>query len=58
VVLEGEVPQPDTLGPEQVIRPGQLDLGAASRGVAHSEEATGPYTGQLQRMQLWVAQRD
>jgi redox-sensitive bicupin YhaK (pirin superfamily) len=55
-LLEGEVLHRDSLGSEQVIRPGQLNLMTAGHGVAHSEEATGAYRGQLQGVQLWVAQ--
>jgi redox-sensitive bicupin YhaK (pirin superfamily) len=53
---EGEVLHRDNLGSEQVIRPGQLNLMTAGHGVAHSEEATGAYRGQLHGVQLWVAQ--
>jgi redox-sensitive bicupin YhaK (pirin superfamily) len=55
-LLEGEVLHRDSLGSEQVIRPGQLNLMTAGHGVAHSEEATGAYAGQLHGVQLWVAQ--
>jgi redox-sensitive bicupin YhaK (pirin superfamily) len=52
----GEVLHRDSLGSEQVIRPGQLNLMTAGHGVAHSEEATGSYAGELHGVQLWVAQ--
>jgi redox-sensitive bicupin YhaK (pirin superfamily) len=55
-LIEGEILHRDSLGSEQVIRPGQLNLMTASHGVAHSEEATGAYRGQLHGVQLWVAQ--
>ena len=55
-LLVGEVLHRDSLGTEQVIRPGQLNLMTAGRGVAHSEEATGGYRGVLHGVQLWVAQ--
>jgi redox-sensitive bicupin YhaK (pirin superfamily) len=55
-LLEGEVLHRDSLGTEQVIRPGQLNLMTAGQGVAHSEEATGRYRGPLHGVQLWVAQ--
>jgi quercetin 2,3-dioxygenase len=55
-LLEGEVLHRDSLGSEQVIRPGQLNLMTAGAGVAHSEEATGAYRGRLRGVQLWVAQ--
>ena len=52
----GEILHRDSLGSEQVIRPGQLNLMTAGIGVAHSEEATGAYAGELHGIQLWVAQ--
>src|SRR5690348_5400393 len=55
-LLEGEVLHRDSLGSEQIIRPGQLNLMTAGAGVAHSEEATGAYRGRLHGVQLWVAQ--
>lgn len=55
-LVEGEVLHRDSLGSEQVIRPGQLNLMTAGRGVSHSEEATGRYRGGLEGIQLWVAQ--
>ncbi len=57
-LLEGESLHRDSLGSEQVIRPGQLNLMTAGHGVAHSEEATGSYRGVLHGAQLWVAQPD
>jgi redox-sensitive bicupin YhaK (pirin superfamily) len=55
-LVEGEILHRDSLGSEQVIRPGQLNLMTAGHGVAHSEEGTGLYRGELQGVQLWVAQ--
>ena len=55
-LVTGEVLHRDSLGYEQIIRPGQLNLMTAGNGVAHSEEATGGYRGELHGMQLWVAQ--
>lgn len=57
-LLSGEVLHRDSLGTEQLIAPGQLNLMTAGRGVTHSEEATGGYRGTLQGVQLWVAQPD
>src|SRR5688572_21829670 len=54
-LLRGEVLHRDSLGSEQVIRPGQLNLMTAGNGVAHSEETRGIYEGTLQGVQLWVA---
>ncbi len=55
-LLQGELLHRDSLGSEQVIRPGQLNLMTAGHGVAHSEERTGRYAGSLEGIQLWVAQ--
>ena len=55
-LLDGEVLHRDSLGSEQVIRPGQLNLMTAGNGVSHAEEATGRYRGPLHGVQLWVAQ--
>jgi redox-sensitive bicupin YhaK (pirin superfamily) len=55
-LITGEVLHRDSLGTEQLIAPGQLNLMTAGRGVSHSEEATGSYRGTLHGVQLWVAQ--
>ena len=55
-LVSGEVLHRDSLGSEQVVRSGQLNLMTAGRGVAHSEENTGRFEGELQGIQLWVAQ--
>ncbi len=54
----GEALHHDSLGTEQLIRPGQLNLMTAGHGVAHAEEATGQYEGRLEGIQLWIAQPD
>jgi redox-sensitive bicupin YhaK (pirin superfamily) len=55
-LLDGEALHKDSLGSEQLITPGQLNLMTAGGGVAHAEEATGSYSGRLHGIQLWVAQ--
>jgi redox-sensitive bicupin YhaK (pirin superfamily) len=55
-LFSGRVLHRDSLGTEQLIEPGQLNLMTAGRGVAHSEEATRSYRGALHGVQLWVAQ--
>ena len=55
-LLDGAVLHKDSLGSEQVIRPGQLNLMTAGRGVVHSEEAVDDYRGTLHGVQLWLAQ--
>jgi redox-sensitive bicupin YhaK (pirin superfamily) len=57
-LAEGEVVHTDSLGSEQLIRPGQLNLMTAGRGVAHAEQAPPTYRGALHGIQLWIAQPD
>jgi redox-sensitive bicupin YhaK (pirin superfamily) len=57
-LLEGEVVHRDSIGSEQPIRPGQLNLMSAGRGVVHAEETPASYRGRLHGVQLWVAQPD
>ncbi|MTV24161.1 pirin family protein [Nitriliruptoraceae bacterium ZYF776] len=52
-LLEGEAVHTDSLGTEQVIRPGQLNLMTAGRGIGHAELAAQP---PFRAVQLWVAQ--
>ncbi|XRQ10501.1 pirin family protein [Actinomadura welshii] len=54
-LTDGQVLHRDSLGSEQVIEPGQLNLMTSGDGVSHSEEATGHYRGTLEGIQLWVA---
>ena len=54
-LLDGGVLHRDSLGSEQLIRPGQLNLMTAGRGVSHSEETSGVHTGTVHGIQLWVA---
>ena len=53
-MLEGEVLHRDSLGNEQVIRPGQVNLMTAGRGISHSEESL-PDERRLHAAQLWIA---
>jgi redox-sensitive bicupin YhaK (pirin superfamily) len=55
-LLTGELLHLDSLGSEQIIKPGQLNLMTAGRGVSHAEEATPQYVGSMHGIQLWVAQ--
>jgi redox-sensitive bicupin YhaK (pirin superfamily) len=55
-LFAGEALHRDSLGSEQLISPGQLNLMTAGHGVSHSEEGTGRYRGDLHGVQLWVAQ--
>jgi hypothetical protein len=54
-LVAGELVHLDSLGSEQPIRPGQLNLMTAGRGVAHAEEDPGR-ARELHGVQLWVAQ--
>ena len=55
-LFSGEFLHRDSLGSEQLIRAGQLNLMTSGHGVAHSEENPGLRSGELHGMQLWVAQ--
>lgn len=54
-LVEGAVLHTDSLGSEQLIRPGQLNLMTAGRGIAHAEESMRA-PGALHGVQLWIAQ--
>ncbi|HEU5161207.1 MAG TPA: pirin family protein [Streptosporangiaceae bacterium] len=54
-LVEGEVLHKDSLGNTQPIRPGQLNLMTAGRGIAHSEESPAGHPPVLHGVQLWVA---
>lgn len=53
-MLEGEVLHRDSLGNEQVIRPGQVNLMTAGHGISHTEESL-PDQERLHAAQLWIA---
>ena len=53
-VLAGELLHRDSLGSEQPIRPGELNLMTAGHGIVHAEEH--PARGVVHLAQLWVAQ--
>ncbi len=54
-LLEGEVLHRDSLGFTQPIRPGQLNLMTAGRGISHSEESPAQRLPRLHGAQLWIA---
>ncbi len=58
-MIAGEILHRDSLGYEQVLRPGQVNLMTAGNGISHSEEAL-PITEpmQLHLAQLWIALPD
>src|SRR4051812_33180638 len=53
----GQVTHRDSLGVEQVIRPGEVNWMTAGRGIAHSERFEDPsaLVGGLEMIQTWVA---
>lgn len=53
-MIEGEILHRDSLGNEQTIRPGQVNLMTAGRGIAHTEDSL-PSAGRLLAAQLWIA---
>jgi redox-sensitive bicupin YhaK (pirin superfamily) len=55
-LLDGELRHRDSLGSDQAIRPGELNLMTAGHGVSHSEESAERRAGRLEGVQLWVAQ--
>jgi redox-sensitive bicupin YhaK (pirin superfamily) len=57
-LMAGNVLHRDSLGSEQMIRPGQLNLMTAGRGIAHAEESPVEHDPDLHGVQLWVALPD
>ncbi|MCU1585218.1 MAG: pirin [Microbacteriaceae bacterium] len=56
-LFAGDVDHRDSVGTHAVVRPGELNLMTAGRGIAHSEVST-PQTTVLHGAQLWVALPD
>lgn len=57
-LFHGEVTHRDSLGVEQVIRPGEVNWMTAGKGIAHSERFEDPRVlagSQLEMLQTWVA---
>ncbi|MBC5992249.1 pirin family protein [Pontibacter cellulosilyticus] len=57
-LFEGQVTHRDSLGVQQVIRPGEVNWMTAGSGIAHSERFEDPATlagGSLEMIQTWVA---
>src|SRR5215469_2966881 len=57
-MIEGEVVHRDSLGNEQVIKPGQVNLMTAGNGIAHAEDSAPGPVGWLHAAQLWIALPD
>lgn len=54
-MIEGEVVHRDSLGNEQTIRPGQVNLMTAGRGISHAEDSPPGRGGHAHAVQLWIA---
>lgn len=53
-MIEGEILHRDSLGSEQVIRPGQVNLMMAGHGISHTEDSL-THGQRLHAAQLWIA---
>jgi redox-sensitive bicupin YhaK (pirin superfamily) len=53
-LFAGEIEHRDSVGSHALVRPGELNLMTAGRGISHSEVST-PATTVLHGVQLWVA---
>lgn len=53
-LFAGEIEHRDSVGSHAMVRPGELNLMTAGRGISHSETSTGK-TSVLHGVQLWVA---
>lgn len=54
-MVEGELLHRDSLGTVQLIRPGQVNLMTAGKGISHSEESPAQRSAQFHATQLWIA---
>lgn len=54
-MIEGEVIHRDSLGNEQTISPGQVNLMTAGHGISHSEDSPPGRGGRAHAVQLWIA---
>jgi redox-sensitive bicupin YhaK (pirin superfamily) len=57
-LIAGEVLHRDSLGSQQMIRPGQLNLMTAGHAISHSEETPAEHSPVLHGVQLWTALPD
>ena len=53
-MISGQILHRDSLGSEQIIRPGQVNLMTAGRGIVHTEDSL-PGESTLHAAQLWIA---
>lgn len=56
-LFEGEIEHRDSTGSHELVRPGEVNLMTAGRGISHSEVST-PETALLHGVQLWVVLPD
>jgi quercetin 2,3-dioxygenase len=54
-LLDGQIHHCDSLGNDQLIRPGELGLMTAGHGIAHAEHSPLEHSAWLHGAQLWVA---
>ncbi len=54
-LFKGELLHRNSLGYQQIIRPGQLNIMTAGQGIAHSEETPAGHSGCLHGVQMWIA---
>lgn len=57
-LLTGEVHHHDSLGSDQLIRPGELGLMTSGHGIAHAEQSPVSHPALLHGVQMWVALPD
>jgi quercetin 2,3-dioxygenase len=57
-LVDGEILHRDSLGSEQTIVPGQLNLMTSGHGIAHSEQSPQKHPPGMHGLQLWVALPD
>jgi redox-sensitive bicupin YhaK (pirin superfamily) len=56
-LFAGEIEHRDSVASDVLVRPGELHLMTAGRGISHSEVST-PHTASLHGVQLWIALPD
>src|SRR4051812_46151037 len=54
-LVDGEIVHRDSLGSDQPIRPGQLNLMSSGHGISHSEMSPPEHPPGMHGLQLWVA---
>jgi redox-sensitive bicupin YhaK (pirin superfamily) len=57
-LFEGEILHRDSVGSQQLVRPGELNLMTAGRGISHSEESPEQRPPRLHGVQLWTVLPD